>query len=338
MKVRRPFKLPGRPAWYVDIGRKRRSLRTTDYAHALKLYNEMCRRVEADNAASSGNLGNGGDGNKTLEQFAKIYLGWSKQARPIMTYRAEKYSLDKLRESAGDSVRVADLTGQHLDTLAAQGKEAGKSTNTVNLWIRHLKAIMGKAVVWQWIKENPFAKVKTLGIDVAPPRRLTAEDVGQLFKAVEDNPHLGALIKSYISTGRRRAELVNLNWDDVDLAAGTYHIRKAKDKHSRDYPIPSAFRAALESLPQPHVGRVFPWDHPDTVTHLVKKAFRDAGLDGYHLHHLRHTFGTMFLEAGGDVRTLMELMGHTQIATTQIYTRGLSKEHLAKEIERVKVA
>jgi site-specific recombinase XerD len=98
-----------------------------------------------------------------------------------------------------------------------------------------------------------------------------------------------------------------------------------------------AFRAVLDARPEPHVGALFPrWTSPDTASHVVKAALTEAGFGHLHLHHLRHSFGAAFVEAGGDVRTLMELLGHRQISTTLIYTK-LSPEHLAKEVDRVQL-
>ena len=81
---------------------------------------------------------------------------------------------------------------------------------------------------------------------------------------------------------------------------------------------------------------IFPWKSGDTISHLVKKASVEGGFPNLHLHHLRHSFGLSYIETGGDIRTLMELLEHSNISTEMIYTT-LSPEYLAREINRVVV-
>lgn len=329
MKIRRPFKLPGRNGWYIDIGRKRRSLQTTDPAEAIKLYNEICRRIAQDQATPPELLGDATS--LTVSGFAKRYLAWAKPVRPAATYRAEDFCLKKLKDHTDDA-RIITLTPEHLDTLASSVVATGRSPNTANHLIRHLKAIFQKAESWKLVAQNPFRKVKLVVVDRTPPVRLAPEDFAKLLSAITDKD-VAELVRAYLATGRRRNELVNLDWADIDLNGGRYFIRKSKDHLSRWYPIPKAFRAILEAK-QTRVGPVFKWQSPDAVTHVVKAALRSAGFGHLHLHSLRHSFGSAYVEANGDVRTLMDLLGHRQISTTQIYSKP-SEKHLAKEIERV---
>ena len=73
----------------------------------------------------------------------------------------------------------------------------------------------------------------------------------------------------------------------------------------------------------------------DSITHMVKKELRRIGRDDMHLHNLRHTFATTYLEHGGAIRALQKFLGHASINTTEIYS-GLSDEYLEEEINRVK--
>jgi integrase len=332
-KIRRPFKLPGRSSFYVDIGRKRRSLKTSDPAEALRIYNELSaaqQRAESKPVATS----NPGQPVR-LSVFKQQYLDWSEKTRPIATFRAEKLAFDKLLEIVEDDPHLHELTAQHLDRVMAHLKNGGKAIASVNHYARHLKAIFGRAESWNLVSANPFTRVRLIRQPQGPPKRLSAGDLPKLFAAIDD-PRLLALVKAFLSTGRRRGELLRLTWEDIDLEHGRYFIKRAKDHLSRWYPISKAFRAVLEGLPQPHTGRVFPWQSGDSVTHLVKAALVKAGYPQLHLHHLRHSFGAAYIEAGGDIRTLMELLGHQQISTTLIYTK-LSPEHLAKEINRIEL-
>lgn len=83
------------------------------------------------------------------------------------------------------------------------------------------------------------------------------------------------------------------------------------------------------------IGLVFSKWKPDTVTHVVKRELRRAGYPDLHLHHLRHSFAAAYLMNGGDLYALKELLGHSQINTTLIYSH-LTKSHLEGEANKVR--
>ena len=92
------------------------------------------------------------------------------------------------------------------------------------------------------------------------------------------------------------------------------------------------FRAVLNSI-GPGEGRVFSrWKHPDVISHIVKKALQDAGYGHMRLHDLRHTFASLQVMAGKDLRTVQELLGHTEQKTTLIYAH-LSEDYMKEASE-----
>lgn len=333
MTIRRPFQLPGRKSWYIDIDRKRRSLKTEDLAEALRLYNEY-NRLEKLKVQPPSNL-TGDKSGLTLQQFAEQYLVWSKENRVQSTFRAERLTFDKPLTSVDGQIRLSDLNGSHLDRLVSELRRAGLTVTSTNHFVRHVKAIFGKAARWGCINENPFRGMPLQRQLRSRLFRLNPSDLPKLLNSIKD-PELQALVAAYLSTGRRRGELLNLKWEEIDLEGGRYFVRKPKEHLCRWYPISTAFRSILKARPEPHTGYLFRWRSVDTVTHLVKDALKQAGFPNLHLHHLRHTFGALYVEAGGDLRTLMELLGHRQISTTVIYG-SLTKQHLEKEVERVRL-
>jgi site-specific recombinase XerD len=148
-----------------------------------------------------------------------------------------------------------------------------------------------------------------------------------------------AILEMFYSTGLRLQELVDLEVDSVDERSLTMRVI-GKGKKERmvvlGEPALEALQRYREALPPRLVGRVVfvgPSGKgltPRAVQLLLKKYLELAGLD-HRLspHKLRHTFATHMLDGGADLRSLQELLGHTSLATTQIYTQ-VSAERLRR--------
>ncbi|MHC1788587.1 tyrosine-type recombinase/integrase [Solidesulfovibrio sp.] len=320
--------------WYVEVVRNRpKSLKTKNERTARKKFNAM---IEA--AAKGKILEIRGESSKTLGDFEDEYTKWAEGGgvdNPN-TLRANLLGLAKLVEHAGRSCRLDRITLKHVDALKAACRRAKLSDSTINIYVRHARAVLAKAVEWGDIPLNPLRQAKAERVERRPPKALDAGDIQKLFLKMDD-PDLRSLVAAYLATGRRRGELLLLTWDKVDLETGRYYVSRTKTNLSAWYPINATFRAVLDAIPGARRGRVWKrWDHKDTITHMVKEALVAAGLGQHRLHDFRHTFARLFLEAGGALRTLQDLLGHTEYRTTEIYA-SLSPNHLAAEIERVKL-
>lgn len=134
----------------------------------------------------------------------------------------------------------------------------------------------------------------------------------------------GILLMLY--AGCRLSETVNVAWGDVDLEARMLLIRHGKGRKSRAVGIHDRVLAALSAVPEAaRVGYVAGGRHGDKISgKTLAKMFekggwvREAGLT-ISAHDLRHTFATLLLRAGADLRTIQQLLGHNSLATTQIY-------------------
>lgn len=331
MSLRKPFKIPGTDAWYYEIDRKRRSLRTKDKGEAHRIFAEIKRQYLAGKLAKIH-----GDCRTTLGVFQAEFLHWSAENQPISTYRANRLALDKLLAESGAAVRLDALCQRDIDRIITTARKHKLSISTINCYLRHIRAVLGKAVEWKYVRTNPFAGVKELPKQERLPNFLSAADVaGVLHKVVDID--LRRLIAAYLATGRRRTELLSLAWEDVNMERGVYYIRSSTAKRGKggQYPINAAFRAVLNAIGEDK-GRVFNrWQHPDTITHMVKDVLKASGRPELRLHDLRHSFAVAFVEAGGDLRTLQALMGHTRYQTTEIYAH-VTQDHMAQAVNMVK--
>lgn len=90
MAIRKPFKLPGKPNWYVDVNRKRRSTGTADHREAMTIYRELCRKEEMTSVQQK---------RETIDNFADEYLAWSTgihAANSVKNYKVAMYKLKRL--------------------------------------------------------------------------------------------------------------------------------------------------------------------------------------------------------------------------------------------------
>ncbi|MFH1067529.1 MAG: tyrosine-type recombinase/integrase, partial [bacterium] len=142
-----------------------------------------------------------------------------------------------------------------------------------------------------------------------------------------------ALLEVLYSTGMRLSEIAAMQWSDVDFRTGGVRV-VGKGKKERvtilGKPALQALQTYRDALPQKWVAQtdcIFlnPSGQPLTgraIQTLFKKYLAQAGLDScFSPHKIRHSFATHMLDRGADLRSLQELLGHSNLETTQIYTR-----------------
>lgn len=267
-----------------------------------------------------------------LSEFKTEYVEYSKGHHAENTTVANELALRKFAEFC-DDIDIKDVTTLECDKFMSHGKTNGLRSTTVNNYYRHCKAAFNKAVIWDFLEVSPWDKIKPLRIEKTPPKFLTREQIQKFLPGIKD-PYMKTLITAYLATGRRRGELLALKWEDVNFKDHTYRVAAVKGHKEDDLPMSGLFESILQGMdPQP-TGKIFSKYLPDTVTHKIKDELRKAGLGDYHLHHLRHSFASLYLMNKGDIRTLKELMMHANINTTMIYSH-LTQEHLKKEIDKV---
>jgi integrase/recombinase XerC len=262
------------------------------------------------------------------------------------------------------SVHTLDAYRRDLDALvawtAAQGIDDLATVHTEQLRAfiaaEHRRGLSPKSLqrrlsacrsCYQWLlKHGRIAASPAAGIRApkAPrklPQVLDVDEAVQLVELPTDAP-LGvrdrAILELFYSSGLRLSELCALRWRDLDLADGLVTVL-GKGSKQRSVPVGSHARKALEDWRRESQGQpdapVFPGRGGATITpravqiRLQRLAQRQGLFKRVHPHLLRHSFASHVLESSGDLRGVQELLGHADIATTQIYTH-LDYQHLAK--------
>ncbi len=125
-------------------------------------------------------------------------------------------------------------------------------------------------------------------------------------------------VEFLLNAGLRREKGLQLGRENVDFQQGVIFIGKTKDKDARIIPLTSKARLILEKLGE----GLFAEMKKNTETQKFISAASRAGLKGFKLHSLRHTFATRLIELGVDILTVSKLLGHSDIRTTMIYAKA----------------
>jgi site-specific recombinase XerD len=156
------------------------------------------------------------------------------------------------------------------------------------------------------------------------PRCLTEKEAERLI-AGANSLRDRALIELLYASGLRASEATKLEIQNLDLASGVLRVERGKGNKDRIALLGSKAVAALrEYLGARASGRVFlnsrgrPIGY-QSVRQIVATAAERAGLKGVHPHTLRHTFATVLLNRGADLRYVQELVGHERLSTTAVY-------------------
>lgn len=189
----------------------------------------------------------------------------------------------------------------------------------------------------EMLNKNLFADIKMPKLEKKLPTVLTKDEVKKLIEAI-DNPKHNLLVKMLYSSGLRVSECVNLKFDDLDLDEGMGTVRAGKGNKDRNIILSQDLIKDLRTYQNnPKVdesGSIFAVkEKPMSVRQaqrIVTDAAKKAGIKKrVFCHALRSSFATHLLEGGTDIRIIQELLGHSNLATTQRYTQ-VSREQLKK--------
>ncbi len=206
------------------------------------------------------------------------------------------------------------------------------SESTVRRERNLLQAIFERAIEEGHDIRNPFRGIRR-GKDKPRTRVLTLEEEAKLVDAL--HPRFARFTRFALGTGARLEEIRGIDQDrDINWDDGTVHVL-GKFKKERDIPMQPDAQAALAEQIDAE-GRLWKQNQPRLREVLAQGATR-AEIPRITPHTLRHTFGTRWLQAGGDIYKLSKILGHSSVAVTEAHYAHLLKEDLVAASAQVKI-
>ena len=266
-----------------------------------------------------------------------IYLTENKKASQstVTSYQRDLKKLEHYLNAQGVDC-VEEVTSDHLNRYLSFLDNQGMSISTISRNVASMKAYFHYLFSRENIQTDPTSGIKAPHIDRKMPEILSREEVVRLLNQPSSETPKGrrdrAMLELLYATGVRVSELISVKYRDVNMRMN-YIICRDADKE-RMIPFGSSARIAMEDYM--HNGRgellkgmeseyLFVNCSGDVMSRqgfwkLIKQYARRAGIYAEITPHtLRHSFAAHLVENGADLKVVQEMMGHSDISTTQMY-------------------
>jgi len=280
--------------------------------------------------------------NPVVEAFLR-YLRVERQLSPL-TSSSYARQLDVIIGMAGDIGITSwdQLDAPKVRMLLSKSKRAGQGETSLALRMSALRSFLDWQVSQGLLEVNPAKGISTPRMNKHLPKNLDVDEVDKLLDIDPSDPLAvrdRAMLEVMYGAGLRLSELVGIDIKHVDLAEGEVWVL---GKGSKERRLPLG-RTAVTWLEKwlvcrkefgPKDDAMFLSSQGNRISaRNVQKRFAEWGVkqgvnSHIHPHKLRHSFATHVLESSGDLRGVQELLGHSSLSTTQIYT-SLDFQHLA---------
>ncbi|KGN75344.1 integrase [Porphyromonas gulae] len=284
----------------------------------------------------------------TLLALSAEELKAQRESKSEGTYSNNRYSDRQLnafvRSRSEEDILLTALTIDFFDDYRFHLKKKGYAPATINGHLCWLSRLMYRAVSQGTIRFNPFEEVKYESVE-RKPRFLSKGDVTKLlvFPLQDEGAELSRRMFLFsVFTGLAFADLQSLQASQIETnSEGKRYIRKARQKTEVEsliplHPIAEQILALYTKEKSKGDYKVF----PDTISKgKLSTYLKTIGLacgirTPLTWHMARHSFGTLTLEAGIPMESIAKMMGHSSIASTQIYAQ-ITDSKISKDMEKL---
>lgn len=257
----------------------------------------------------------------------------------IQSYRRDISAYLIFIETKLQITDINHVTRVHIMQFLSCLKDEGKSARTIARHIASIRSFHHFLILDKIVDHDPTVHIETPHPELKLPKVLNTDEVDTLLNTPDLTTTLGlrdkAMLELMYATDMRVSELVNLNINDVHLSLGFVRCL-GKGNKERIIPIgkmaTEALKEYLEKARPKLINQknktdsLFMNHHGQRLSRqgfwkILKQMAVKAGIEKELTPHtLRHSFATHLLENGADLRSVQELLGHSDISTTQIYT------------------
>lgn len=300
----------------------------------------------------------------TFEDAVKKFLKWSESNLAPGTLVRDRGFAARWLNFAGfrgktlagitaaevEDYRTARHTTEGTRTVKGrtfEGRRAGKRTCDYDL--SRLRRLFSLCIKWKLTKENPAKGVDFFRPESKHDRFLTRDEEARILEACP--PDVRPAVLFAVNTGLRQMELLTLTWGQVDLPrkAVTLTADKTKGKKTRRVPLNSLALEALRALPrgitpEAPVFQVLAKNGRDKLVRYFGRAVDQTGINAgaspaqrVTWHTLRHTFASRLAQAGVNLLTVKELLGHSSLVMVMRYAH-LADENLKAAVDALTLA
>lgn len=246
---------------------------------------------------------------------------------------------------------IDEVTEENTRSMFYYGRTTLNWTpNTFICYHKSLMVFFRYCIKEGFLKANPIEQIEVPKLERKLPSKLTKQDAMRILEVVDNYPYQSnflrfrnyAIFATFIMSGIRKQELLNLKYTDVDIENLSIFIRQGKGNKDRIIPINYRLAEALKKYLEvrkkayktcPEFFTCYTYDMgfgESGIKRLVENIVKATGIK-FTIHKLRHTFATLMLEGGCDIYSLSKMMGHSDIKTTTIYLAA-SVHHLREQI------
>ncbi|MFA4814865.1 MAG: tyrosine-type recombinase/integrase [Candidatus Gracilibacteria bacterium] len=238
---------------------------------------------------------------------------------------------------------VRFITNSALQAYRDDSEKAGLSPKTIIRRLSSLRELVKEAKELKLLDHEPFRKLKAPQVQPLAPKSLTESDCRKLLREIEIRNNLRdeAIVQLMLGAGLRASEVIALKREDIEITErkGFALIRSGKGNKTRSVPLNSTIRPLLLEYTKanPSEGALFVGQRgglkiPVTLNKILDFYAKKAGIH-CHPHALRHTFAYSYLKHNpSDIVGLAQILGHSNIQTTAIYTQN-RLEDLQEKVE-----
>jgi integrase len=279
-----------------------------------------------------------------MDRYLKEHVSQKESARAYEGY------VSNLLAFFGEDVLISEMTPSMISGFKMKRRRDGVKSGTINRDLAILKNCFNIAMKqWEWVDSNPATRIP---MEKEPPGRvrfLTEEEFERLYNVCPE--WLKPVVLTARHTGMRKENILSLKWNQVDLFRRVISLEQTKNNERLCIPINDTLMEVLKKLAKVrHIKSQYVFFHPNAQKRNAKgtfngkryyevktsfqKALKEAGIENFRFHDLRHCFASELVQRGVDLYLVQRLLGHKSHAMTQRYAH-LAPENLRNAVLRL---